>query len=691
MPTLTAQYLDDLARVRLEAAALSPEVVYSIERSTDGGVTWTTVRGATNITAGGVTVVYDYEYAPNVENQYRLTQPLVSDTFERTTGPNALVLTGDSGSYASTPDTAALDITGNIDISAIIRFPDYSTGATPTITGKYVSAGSQRSYWFRVGASGNLQAVFSTTGANTTTITSTTTLYAEGVADNDIIAVRVTRVAATGAVVFYLGSEPVLDPSSWDQVGTGVTGTSGNLFDSTSPLEVGTVNLGVGDRATGRIIATRVRNGIAGTIVASPHFGDEPTGTTSFADSTGKTWTVHGTATIEGPEQAWGDADTGQTWDPYASNGEGVWWVDDGAAHFTGITDPGFDNGRFIDQVFTDAEIQYDIILTEGFSQSRLSVRGTSANAFTGYQIIITRNTVGSDAGLIGLAVFIPSEGPSQEIILGPWQLGQRWRVKTRVVGTVIETKAWNTANPEPSTWQVVRTSTQFASGVIGFNLNVNPSAGGNAIVDNFFIHQVPPLAVATADVTPMQSEVWLKSIAFPSLNQPLGCIATTPRTRRSRVGLFDVRGRHAILGIADVGSTETFTVVFNTTSVEQNVAVTGLLTFGPPLLLQSPPDADPSGCGPIAAYPSGWFMPGDNVQARALPGERLWEWQVPLTRVAPPSAQAITPAHMTWSVLWQMVNTWVELWDEWATWAELWDATITPTAMYEALSGGEG
>jgi hypothetical protein len=59
----------------------------------------------------------------------------------------------------------------------------------------------------------------------------------------------------------------------------------------------------------------------------------------------------------------------------------------------------------------------------------------------------------------------------------------------------------------------------------------------------------------------------------------------------------------------------------------------------------------------------------------------------VPLVRVAAPSS-LILPAHMTWNVLWQMMNTWAEVWDEWSTWAELWDATIAPDIVYDALMG---
>jgi hypothetical protein len=114
---------------------------------------------------------------------------------------------------------------------------------------------------------------------------------------------------------------------------------------------------------------------------------------------------------------------------------------------------------------------------------------------------------------------------------------------------------------------------------------------------------------------------------------------------------------------------------------------VVALLTYGSPLLLQSPPDTDATGCANAALTPSGWYARGDSVQSRPLVGKRAWMWVVPLVRVAAPSS-LILPAHMTWDVLWQIASTWAEVWDEWSTWAELWDATIAPDIVYDALMG---
>jgi hypothetical protein len=328
-----------------------------------------------------------------------------------------------------------------------------------------------------------------------------------------------------------------------------------------------------------------------------------------------------------------------------------------------------------------------DVIVPPGASNTvyRLILRGDgepgAADGYSGnLEFDQTGNAIVSLGGLPG----------TLSVTLGPWQVGQRWRIRMRAVGTVVEIRAWNTATTEPSTWQIATSSINHDSGTVTLGF-VPGSPPVVQMVDNLVLTTVPATAAATASITPTQADVWLKSIEFPTLNRPLGCVATGPRTRRSRIGLFDVKGRHPVLAISDVGSTESFTLVFVTTSVAENQAMVALLTYGPPLFLQSPPDDDPDGCGPIAAYPTGWFSPGDSVQARPLRGERAWEWQVPLTRIAAPDPQAIIPANITWSVLWQIVNTWEDVWDQWATWGELWDATIAPEVFMQGLAGGEG
>lgn len=72
--TVTATYLDDLSRVRLEFTGAPDTADYAlVERSTDQ-VTWSVVRGGDTVTiTAGAGKLDDYEFAPGVANYYRVS------------------------------------------------------------------------------------------------------------------------------------------------------------------------------------------------------------------------------------------------------------------------------------------------------------------------------------------------------------------------------------------------------------------------------------------------------------------------------------------------------------------------------------------------------------------------------------------------------------------------------------------
>lgn len=91
-------------------------------------------------------------------------------------------------------------------------------------------------------------------------------------------------------------SEDTAPPAAieeWEYIGedTAASAFAPNA-PTTSSLRVGQSYAFQEDGFHGRILAVELRNSVNGVLVASPDFSAQPAGTTSFDDSTGKTWTV---------------------------------------------------------------------------------------------------------------------------------------------------------------------------------------------------------------------------------------------------------------------------------------------------------------------------------------------------------------------------------------------------------------
>lgn len=206
--------------------------------------------------------------------------------------PSARALLLDGASDASTPDAAALDITGDLDLRAEFTLEQFS--GTQCLISKGPFNGPQLSYQLLVGFTGttpHLTFRWSADGSTTLTV------------DQDVpiekgarIAVRVTIDVNNGAggrtTTFY--TAPSID-GEWTQVGQNVTAGVTSIFSGTSLVYVG--RQGNTDRFTGSVYAARILNS-SGVEVANPDFDAQPVGTTSFSDTAGRTWTLSAAASI---------------------------------------------------------------------------------------------------------------------------------------------------------------------------------------------------------------------------------------------------------------------------------------------------------------------------------------------------------------------------------------------------------
>lgn len=200
------------------------------------------------------------------------------------------------GTGASTPDNAAIDVTGDLEI--ILELQPYGIDGLFWIAGKYNFTSNQRS-WIVFAQSSSTSPSFyrlglewSTDGTAANARAATTDF---NLAFHDKMFIRITLDVNNGAggctINFYqarnLGEDWVLIKSV---VGAGTT----SVFNSTAPIYLAANP----DPANalfnfiGKIHTFQLYNGISGTLVADAQFKELDPGTTAWTDSVGRSWTI---------------------------------------------------------------------------------------------------------------------------------------------------------------------------------------------------------------------------------------------------------------------------------------------------------------------------------------------------------------------------------------------------------------
>lgn len=217
------------------------------------------------------------------------------------TGPESyLATTGASGDNVGTPDHASLDVTGDIDVQVELT-AHWDEAIHQTIIGKWSATDGNRSWIWRM-LGGQATFVWSPTGLAAAAITATVDLPPMLRRSALRATLDVNNGAGGWTCTFYTAAS--LDgPWTFIRAVTG-TGTT-SIYSGTAPLEIApTQVVTAGNRLPwrGRLHRAEVRAGISGTLVASPDTRALTPGTTSWADSAGRTWTVAGGAAVTNRE-----------------------------------------------------------------------------------------------------------------------------------------------------------------------------------------------------------------------------------------------------------------------------------------------------------------------------------------------------------------------------------------------------
>lgn len=211
-----------------------------------------------------------------------------------------MVLTGIEDSYATTPDTALLDITGDIDIRIDIEPESWRPAEVIGLARKYSTSGDHRSWLWHLNPAGTLTFYWSPDGtlANRITVVSSAVPSTPG-----RLALRVVLDVNNGAggntATFYTAPDI---GGSWTQLGSpsvqaGVT----SIVASTAPVEVGRTNPSGITTAPlkGRVYAFQIY-GSTGLLRADADFtAQEPAVAPTFTDSATRVWALSSMAHID--------------------------------------------------------------------------------------------------------------------------------------------------------------------------------------------------------------------------------------------------------------------------------------------------------------------------------------------------------------------------------------------------------
>lgn len=218
-----------------------------------------------------------------------------------------LDLPGTLGAYASTPDPGTYSAI-QVTVSAQ-RDDDWRPSTDQTLAAQYDNATPNRSWRLSLDADGGgdpnligapflLWTTDGGTGGVPVLATSRPPIDAYG-----RVTLRATLVPDDGAGGWSVTFETQNEDGGWDQLGDVITNSGGttSLFNSTAPMSVGAWFTTAGASAEpwdGRIYWAEMRDGAAGSVIASPDFTGRQAGTTSFTDNQLHVWTVSAPASI---------------------------------------------------------------------------------------------------------------------------------------------------------------------------------------------------------------------------------------------------------------------------------------------------------------------------------------------------------------------------------------------------------
>lgn len=228
----------------------------------------------------------NFVYTPGTAGNYVAVPHSPSLNILGTEGTPRLVLPGVGAQFAQTPNTAATNITGDLELVARIEPRSWAAGPSrQMILGNYAAPGS--GYQLELLPGGLLRFFSVTAGADI--VTSSALGY---VSTSGPKWVKVTRAVAPGTTTFFKSDDGI----TWTTVSTHTVAAGQPPSVSVGPLIVGGWTPDGVSNFEGDIYRAIVRNGINGTVVFDADFTQQALGSRGFIESTGKLVSLVGNA-----------------------------------------------------------------------------------------------------------------------------------------------------------------------------------------------------------------------------------------------------------------------------------------------------------------------------------------------------------------------------------------------------------
>lgn len=202
---------------------------------------------------------------------------------------DAVSLNGVAGTYVSTPNATANQITGDLQIIAKIQATSYAA-ADQVILAR---DGAGPAYFVHLSRTATLSKSLTFIVWQSTVAKVATSSAALTTADGSVIWVKITLSVSTGKVNFYTSTDGV----TYSILGAEQSITAAATDAGTANLAIGSSNGGGSGNFGGKIYQAQIYNGIDGTL-AVDFDASRYAGGTTLTGSTGETWTLQGSAVI---------------------------------------------------------------------------------------------------------------------------------------------------------------------------------------------------------------------------------------------------------------------------------------------------------------------------------------------------------------------------------------------------------